>query len=119
MTIWKILSGLLGFLLIAAIITAVVDHNKLIKLATQHEKEIQAVFRKKELEYNQALQDSEDRRKTLERTRDSLIVSYGALDRLDEQHRIELTKIKGKYDKLTSTELGQEMVKQFNERKPE
>lgn len=115
----KLLKITIGFLLVVLVVVgigALHAYNKLDKSNKENEKNIQAAFNKRLSEFDSALRYSESQRKTLEHLLDSSITRGRDLDRSDANLRLQISSVKGMYSKLDTTQLAQEMVKQFNSR---
>lgn len=81
-----------------------------------HEKEIQAGFKRREMELETRLQDSESARARLGLRFDSLATRFDSLARVDSVHVVALGAVKGKFNSLTSKQLESKMLEEYNKR---
>lgn len=114
--LWKIVGVVLFIVVIMLAYESLKLHRELQTIKQQNELEFQRRIHQQELQYDSALRASALDRQHLSVSRDSALASARGSHRLDSINRLELVKIKGKYNKLTSVELSKEMVKQYNER---
>jgi len=115
----KLLKIALAVLLVLFVVTgigALHAYNKLDKANKENEKNIQAAFDKRLSEFDAALRHNDAERKTLVHLLDSTTSRGRDLDRRDSITRLQISSIKGMYSKLDTTQLAQEMIKQFKER---
>lgn len=82
----------------------------------KRDKEIQAAFHKREMDLQTRLQDSRAKISALELRGDSLTARIDSIARLDSIHVAKLKSVTGKFNSLTSKQLQDKMIEEYNKR---
>jgi len=110
----KIVILALFLLLVVGGISGWIYHSRTQKQLQNENQYQQLRSRQRELEYDKRLQASELERKSVQRHLDSLAFAFDHLDRIHAADSAELVKIKGRFSKLTGTELSKKMIEEYN-----
>ena len=113
----KLITIILVVVTVVSVITAVmsmVNHRSYVKQQSLYEQQIQDNFNKRIRASEQALERSEYERDSLAVSATNLASDYEALLRVDKQKTDELTKIKGKFQDLTTKQLQDKMIEVYN-----
>lgn len=81
-----------------------------------YKKSVEAAFKQREQQYTMDLNKNELTRRVLEQHNLLLEDKVRSLEKADSVHSAQLLTVKGMYNKLTSSELTEKMIQEYNNR---
>lgn len=106
----KVISSMAG-LVIGIVVVAFFLDTKSKKI---YKNELENIYHSKELELQTKLEKSDSERKALRLSFDSLSIRHRGLVRMDSLREIEFSRIPHRFDTLTSSELADRMIEEYN-----